>query len=247
MKRAQVQPPAGFAAGRGFTLIELLVVISIISVLIAILLPALAQARESAKKTACLSNLRQTGISICVYAVANKDWGMGGYRGNAEQIKYDSATGAVYLGTLIEDDAISLPPRGLYCPSSQYAPAWNRPRWSKTSNEETEWNGNRSTVVSYTTSPNISSYTKATGSDAYANTRGKLVDLPSTQAIVSDWHGVISSNGTYGNCPRNHGARFYNYLRVGASAAGFADRDEVIFLAVEANSPNTGGRFDLFK
>lgn len=54
---------------RGFTLIELLVVISIIALLIAILLPALQQARKSSRMVACASNERQLGIAITTFEV----------------------------------------------------------------------------------------------------------------------------------------------------------------------------------
>ncbi|MGH7244830.1 MAG: type II secretion system protein [Phycisphaerales bacterium] len=64
--------PARKTARIGFTLIELLVVIAVIAILIGILLPSLAGARDSARTLKCQSNLRQMGIGFLAYAGSNR-------------------------------------------------------------------------------------------------------------------------------------------------------------------------------
>jgi prepilin-type processing-associated H-X9-DG protein len=96
-----------------FTLIEILVVIGIIALLLAIMLPTLNKARESARRTACQSNLRQIATGLLMYANDNRHWlpspARGFYPRDDDWMKPIYADSAI--ARYFPSDAI------MYCPS----------------------------------------------------------------------------------------------------------------------------------
>lgn len=101
---------------RGFTLIELLVVIAIIAILAAILLPALARAREAARRSSCQSNLKQMGVIFFMYAGESRD-----KLPQRQTLRCDGA-----LGTAMIFSGPALMPEYLTDPELVMCPSWVR-------------------------------------------------------------------------------------------------------------------------
>jgi prepilin-type N-terminal cleavage/methylation domain-containing protein/prepilin-type processing-associated H-X9-DG protein len=138
--------PASFksksADGRfrtGFTLVELLVVIAIIGVLIALLLPAVQAAREAARRSQCVNNLKQIGIAFTDYENAKKRFPPGRFQdntGNAcakynflnDEVKQSGASGFVMMLPYLEGsdqfDMALFDQGGIWNGSATYKPIW---------------------------------------------------------------------------------------------------------------------------
>jgi len=107
---------------RGFTLIELLVVVAIIAVLVALLLPALASAREQARLVRCKSNLHSVGIGLIAFAHDNNERSPDVFHNlqpwNNHQVRLGWVPNyyglGIYFGQKILGD-----PRVFYCPSQR--------------------------------------------------------------------------------------------------------------------------------
>ncbi|MBN2712401.1 MAG: type II secretion system protein [Planctomycetes bacterium] len=201
---------------RGFTLVELLVVISIITILAALLMPALGSALESSKRAACANNQKQLATCMTLYADGNNGWMLGGYEfDNTELMNLGTGISRVHHhGSLILEGIVEVPPVFMYCPSSgRFFP---KTRWGK------GWNGGYGDV--YTDYHTLSRLCSWNCRDTLASKwvpRKRADQFKASQGISCD---LIRKETDSTPSPHFYNNQdYYNYARIDCAVVPYLD------------------------
>ncbi|MBN2713516.1 MAG: type II secretion system protein [Planctomycetes bacterium] len=226
----------------GFTLVELLVVIAVITVLAAMLMPALQKALDSARLVACMSNLKQVYLSCASYGEENKGYAyefMGSERFN---VSHHVDPHRRQLGTLIEAEVIT-DPGILYCPAAEVVTGWNRPQPSNVNGKSPHqlFDAKNDAICAYSTIGLAGRIYYSKRGGVWGNYNGfKLRSLPSDYGLVSD--AILFAK--WDSYRPNHKLKYNHVNADGAGRTWRDDGDLVYNCNPPSLSPGTASRVD---